>query len=95
MFQRLAGEGRRVVLLELVLDVEAVVRVAVGCDNRVIREFALERQVLQLFCVKAASAHVAYTENQYQMQNSIRGARLRNTKLGDQAKRCGRHWRSS
>jgi len=40
--------GRGVVLLEPVLDVDAVVRVAVGGDDGVVHENAVERHVLQL-----------------------------------------------
>jgi hypothetical protein len=45
---RVVGERRGAVVLEPLLDVDAVVRVAVGGDDGVVHENAVERHVLQL-----------------------------------------------
>jgi microcystin degradation protein MlrC len=50
VLKRLIHEGRSVVLLEPVLDVEAVVRAPIRRDNRVVHQNALKRHVLQLLC---------------------------------------------
>ena len=52
MLQRLVGEGGGVVLLQPFLNVNAVLRVAVGGDDGVVHQSALERHVLQLLCNK-------------------------------------------
>ena len=53
VLQRLVVEGGGVVLLQPFLNVNAVLRVAVGGDNRVIHQSALKRHVLKLFCKRA------------------------------------------
>jgi len=50
--QWLVGEGRDVVQLHPTLDVLAVVRVAVGSQNRVVHQRAFEHHVLQQLCNK-------------------------------------------
>ena len=50
--------GRGVVLFEPVLDVDAVVRVAVGGNDGVIHETTLECHVLEIFCEGTASGAV-------------------------------------
>ena len=52
VLQRLVVEGGGVVLLQPFLNVNAVVRVAVGGDDGVVHQSALERHVLQLICNK-------------------------------------------
>ena len=53
--ERLVRVGRGVVLLEPVLNVLAVVRVAIGGNDGVVHENALERHILQLLCRQTAS----------------------------------------
>ena len=108
--ERLIREGRGVVLLEPVLDVEAVVRVPIRRDNRVVHQNALKRHVLQLLCKQTASvtrqpsarisAYVK-TKKQKQIPSSVHSAHANVSRaslganLGDRAKRGGRRWGKS
>jgi hypothetical protein len=53
VLQPLACVGRGAVLLEPVLDVLAVVRVAVGGNDGVVHQNALEHHILQFLCKRA------------------------------------------